>query len=161
MQAPSRATDEYGSPVFADPYEWPDAVMNESRGWEIYPKGIYDFGMKMTRDYPELDWFVSENGIGIEEQDAERDEQGRIVDPYRVAFVRDHLAWIARAIEEGARCRGYHYWGVVDCWSWNNAFKNRYGFIEVDLQRNYQRRFKQSADWLREVTATRTLHADI
>jgi len=161
VQAPARATDEHGSPVFADPYAWPDAVMNESRGWEIYPKGIYDFGMKMTRDYPELDWFVSENGIGIEEQDAQRDEQGRIVDPYRVAFTRDHLAWIARAIQEGARCRGYHYWGVIDCWSWNNAFKNRYGFIEVDLQRNYQRRFKQSSDWLRRVTATHQLEADI
>ncbi|MDO5710069.1 MAG: family 1 glycosylhydrolase, partial [Coriobacteriales bacterium] len=48
----------------------------------------------------------------------------------------------------------YHYWGVIDCWSWNNAFKNRYGFVEVDLQDNYRRRLKASAEWLRHVATT-------
>ena len=155
MQAPEHDVDEWGNPVFAQEYVWPDAVMNESRGWEIYPKGIYDFAMTMTRDYPDLDWFVSENGIGIEEHQAARTADGRIDDAaYRVPFVADHLRWIARAIDEGARCRGYHYWGVIDCWSWNNAFKNRYGFVEVDLQENYCRRLKASADWLRRVATT-------
>ena len=158
VQAPEYDTDELGNPVFARPYVWPDAVMNKSRGWEIYPKGIYDFAMTMTRDYPDLEWFVSENGIGIEEHRAARTADGRIDDTaYRVPFVRDHLRWIARAIAEGARCRGYHYWGVIDCWSWVNAFKNRYGFIEVDLTQGYERRFKASADWLREVTATHVI----
>ncbi|MDO4806528.1 MAG: glycoside hydrolase family 1 protein [Coriobacteriales bacterium] len=155
VQAPAHDTDELGNPIFADRYVWPDAVMNTSRGWEIYPKGIYDFAMTMTRDYPDLEWFVSENGIGIEEDHAPRDGEGHIEDAsYRVSFVRDHLRWVARAIAEGARCRGYHYWGVIDCWSWNNAFKNRYGFVEVDLTRGYERRFKQSATWLRQVATT-------
>ena len=155
VQAPKSEVDEYGNPLFAEPYVWEGAVMNKSRGWEIYPKGIYDFAMKMTRDYPDLTWFVSENGIGIEEADAKRGENGEILDAsYRVPFVRDHLTWVARAIEEGAKCLGYHYWGVVDCWSWNNAFKNRYGFVEVDLAHGYERRLKESAAWLRELTAT-------
>ena len=67
VMAPERDVDEFGNPLFAQDYQWPGAVMNKSRGWEIFPKGIYDFAMKMTRDYPELEWFVSENGIGIEE----------------------------------------------------------------------------------------------
>ena len=150
--------DEWGNPVFAQEYVWPDAVMNKSRGWEIYPKGIYDFAMTMTRDYPELEWFVSENGIGVEEHHAARTADGAIDDvAYRVPFVRDHLRWVAQAIAEGARCRGYHYWGVIDCWSWNNAYKNRYGFVEVDLQDNYSRRYKASAEWLRQVTSTRVI----
>ncbi|MBM6893276.1 family 1 glycosylhydrolase, partial [Enorma massiliensis] len=33
-------------------------------------------------------------------------------------------------------------------------FKNRYGFIEVDLMENYDRRPKKSAAWLKEVAAT-------
>ena len=61
---------------------------------------------------------------------------------------------IARAIEEGAKCRGYHYWGAIDCWSWNNAFKNRYGFVEVDLAHQYRRVPKESSDWIREVART-------
>ena len=128
------------------------------RASEIYPQGIYDFAMTMTRDYPELEWFVSENGIGIQEDHAERTEDGRIKDAaYRVPFVREHLRWIARAISEGARCRGYHYWGVIDCWSWNNAYKNRYGFVEVSLQDNYERRLKEAADWLRPVATTHVI----
>ena len=158
VQAPAQDVDEYGNPCFADPYVWKDAVMNKSRGWEIYPKGIYDFAMTMTRDYPDLEWFVSENGIGIEEDRAARTADGAIDDTaYRVPFVRDHLRWVARAIDEGARCRGYHYWGVIDCWSWNNAYKNRYGFVEVDLTHDYERRLKASASWLREVTATHVI----
>ncbi len=155
VQAPEHGTDEHGNPVFAREYVWPDAVMNESRGWEIYPKGIYDFAKTMQRDYPDLEWFVSENGIGIEEDRAERDDAGRIMDAsYRVPFVRDHLRWIAQAIEEGAKCRGYHYWGAIDCWSWNNAYKNRYGFVEVDLAHDYRRLPKQSSDWIRQVAKT-------
>ena len=158
VQAPKSDVDEFGNPCFAIPYDWPDAVMNESRGWEIYPKGIYDFAMTMKRDYPELEWFVSENGIGIEEHNATRNAGGCIEDvAYRVPFVRDHLRWVARAIAEGARCRGYHYWGVIDCWSWNNAYKNRYGFVEVNLQDNYNRHLKESADWLRRVATTHVI----
>ena len=76
---------------------------------------------------------------------------------YRVPFVRDHLRWIARAIDEGAKCRGYHYWGAIDCWSWNNAFKNRYGFVEVDLAHDYKRIPKESADWISRVAHTHQL----
>ena len=46
------------------------------------------------------------------------------------------------AIADGANCVGYHYWGLIDNWSWSNAFKNRYGFVEVDLMENYERRPK-------------------
>lgn len=38
VQAPASKIDQYGLPHFADEYVWPDAVMNESRGWEIYPQ---------------------------------------------------------------------------------------------------------------------------
>lgn len=154
VQAPASDTDERGNPVFASEYVWPDAIMNESRGWEIYPKGIYDFAMTMKRDYPDLEWYVSENGIGIEGEDSSKDADGVVQDDYRIDFVGQHLQWIARAIEDGARCRGYHYWAVIDNWSWNNAFKNRYGFVEVNLSDGYSRHLKKSAAWLREVATT-------
>ena len=65
--------------------------------------------------------------------------------------MRDHLEWIAKAIEDGANCLGYHYWGVIDNWSWCNAFKNRYGFVRVCLDDGYKRKEKKSASWIREV----------
>lgn len=98
-----------------------------------------------AKNYPDLEWFVSENGIGIMDEYKNRDAEGTIQDDYRVDFVRQHLEWVAKAIDEGAKCRGYHYWAVIDNWSWANAFKNRYGFVEVDLMDGYKRRLKKSA----------------
>ncbi len=157
VQAPKHSIDENNNPVFSDPYVWPEAKMNESRGWEIYPKGIYDFGMNLKKNYPELEFFISENGIGIENEDQFRNADGVIEDDYRVDFVKEHLEWVAKAIEEGARCVGYHYWAVIDNWSWANAFKNRYGFIEVRLQDGYNRRLKKSAQWLKKVAESKTI----
>lgn len=34
------------------------------------------------------------------------DENGTVQDDYRIEFVRDHLEWIAKAIEDGANCLG-------------------------------------------------------
>ena len=151
IQAPKEKTDENGYPKFSDPYIWPEAKMNIYRGWEIYPKGIYDFGMKMKEEYPDLTFFISENGMGVEHEERFRDAAGEIQDDYRIEFVREHLEWILKAIQDGAKCKGYHYWGLIDNWSWNNAYKNRYGMIEVDLMNNYQRKPKKSAAWLQEV----------
>ena len=155
VQAPSTPRNEHTSFVFSEPYIWPGRKMNESRGWEIFPKGIYDFGLKLKKEYPSRCFFISENGIGIQDEGQFRGADGRIADDYRKEFVNDHLWWVAKAIEEGANCKGYHYWAVIDNWSWSNAFKNRYGFIEVMLDHNYDRRKKQSADWLMEVSRTR------
>lgn len=53
--------------------------------------------------------------------------------------------------EEGSNCFGYHAWTGIDCWSWNNAYKNRYGFITLDLE-TQKRTVKKSGEWLRKVT---------
>lgn len=160
VQAPKQAKDAYGNPIFVEPYVWEQAHMNESRGWEMYPQGIYDLGMKFLHEYPDLQFFIAENGIGVKDEHTRRDEQGRIIDPYRIDFVRDHLIWLAKAIADGAHCCGYHYWGVIDNWSWCNAFKNRYGFVEVDLMEGYSRCLKQSAEWFKSVTTTHQIEVE-
>lgn len=157
VQAPSKKVDEYGNPVFADPYVWEGRKMNVHRGWEIYPKGIYDFGMKIKDECPGLEFFISENGMGVEGESKFIDSNGVINDDYRIDFVKEHLEWIAKAIEDGAPCKGYHYWGAIDNWSWVNAFKNRYGFISVDLTDGYKRKRKKSADWISKVAQTKVI----
>lgn len=151
IQAPIKQYDENGHYKFSDPYVWKDAKMNVHRGWEIYPKGIYDFGMKMKNEYPHLKFYISENGMGVENEAKFKGDNGEIQDDYRIEFVTEHLEWIAKSIEDGAQCLGYHYWGLIDNWSWSNAFKNRYGFIEVDLTNQYKRIYKKSAYWIKEV----------
>ena len=157
VQAPKNKVDENGNPIFADPYIWPDRKMNIHRGWEIYPKGIYDFGIKIKNECSELEFFISENGMGVEGENKFKDEAGVIQDDYRVEFVKEHLQWIAKAIQEDVKCTGYHYWGAIDNWSWSNAFKNRYGFIEVNLDDKYSRNKKKSADWISKVAETKII----
>lgn len=156
VQAPDLEFDKNGMPCISKPYIWSERKMNNYRGWEIYPKGIYDFGMKIKNECPDLPFFISENGMGAEKEDVFCDEKGVIQDDYRIEFIKDHLNWVAKAIEDGANCLGYHYWGAIDNWSWINAFKNRYGFIKVCLDDNYRRVEKKSASWIKEVARTNT-----
>ena len=46
---------------------------------------------------------------------------------------------------------GYHAWTGIDCWSWNNAYKNRYGFIGLDLK-TQKRTIKKSGFWYKELS---------
>ncbi len=73
-------------------------------------------------------------------------EDGQILDDYRISFIRDHLIWLHKALEENCQCRGYHLWTFIDNWSWSNAYKNRYGFIELELE-SQTRRIKKSGEW--------------
>lgn len=135
---------------FFDNYEMPGRKMNVYRGWEIYEKGIYDIAINLKENYGNIEWYISENGMGV--QDEERFiKDGRIEDNYRIDFIRDHLIWLHKAIEEGCNVKGYHMWTFIDNWSWSNAYKNRYGFIQLDLK-TQKRIIKKSGYWIKEVS---------
>lgn len=44
---------------------------------------------------------------------------------------------------------GYHMWTCMDNWSWTNAYKNRYGFIAVDLAQDGKRTIKNQVAGLK------------
>lgn len=136
---------------FFDYYAMPGRKMNEMRGWEIYEKGIYDILTNVRENYGNIECFISENGMGVQSEEKFRDEQGMIRDDYRIDFIREHLKWVQRAISEGSNVKGYHLWTFMDNWSWTNAYKNRYGFVSVDLQNEGKRSVKQSGYWFKQV----------
>lgn len=135
---------------YFDYYDMPNKRMNLSRGWEIYPKAIYDIAMRVKEEYQNIEWFISENGMGIMGEEAFKNEDGVIQDDYRINFIKEHLSWLAKAIEDGSNCQGYHLWTFIDNWSWTNAYKNRYGLVSLDLATS-QRTLKKSGYWLSEV----------
>lgn len=128
--------------------------LNPHRGWEIYEKGLYDIAMRMKNDYGNIPWFVAENGMGVENEERFKDASGVIQDDYRIKFIKDHLRWLHKAISEGSNCFGFHMWTFIDNWSWINAYKNRYGFIELDRKDNLKRRVKKSGHWIKNVAAS-------
>lgn len=131
------------------------ARMNVSRGWEIYPKGIYDILKIVQNEYRNIECWITENGMGVEGEEKYKGENKVIQDDYRIEFLSEHLAWVLRAIDEGVNCRGFLNWTFTDNLSPRNAFKNRYGFVEIDLEDNRRRRVKKSGYWVKELMETR------
>jgi len=137
-------------------YDKPGIRMNPYRGWEIYPEAMLDMCRIMKDEYKNVPWFVSENGMGVEGEEKYKDESGQINDDYRIDFYKEHLTYLWKGIEEGSNCFGYHTWAALDCWSWGNAYKNRYGFLAVDLK-TQERKLKKSAYWYKKLSDTNTL----
>ena len=129
--------------------------MNIYRGWEIYPKIMYDMAIRMKNHYNNFEWFIAESGMGVENEKQYKDETGMIQDNYRIEFIKMHLDWLLRGIQEGSNCKGYMLWAFTDNVSPMNAFKNRYGLVEIDLEDNRNRHLKKSAYFYQNMIQTR------
>lgn len=139
---------------YYDVYAMPGRRMNPHRGWEIYPEALYDIACNIRDNYGNIEWIVSENGMGVEGEEAFRGPDGTIQDDYRIEFIKEHLTQLARGIDEGSNCIGYHLWTFIDCWSWLNGYKNRYGLVELDRD-TQQRRIKKSGRWYKQLAEAR------
>ncbi len=145
---------------YYEEFDLPGKKMNPFRGWEIYPRIIYDFALRMKNEYGNKEWFVAENGIGVQNEGKYRDETGMIQDDYRIDFFKQHLYWAVRGVEEGCNLKGYMNWAFTDNVSPMNAFKNRYGLVEIDLEHDRNRRLKKSAYFFQQTIANRCFSYD-
>lgn len=134
---------------FFDTYDMPGKKINPHRGWEIYYKGIYDIAKNIQNNYGNVKWFIAENGMGVEGEEKFL-VNDQVQDDYRIEFLKEHLKWLHKAIEEGANCKGYHMWTFIDSWSWLNSYKNRYGFVSLDVNSG-KKTIKKSGLWFKEL----------
>lgn len=132
-------------------YEMLGRRMNPYRGWEIYPDCMYDIAMNIKDNYGNIPWYISENGMGVEGEERYINDDGIVEDDYRIDFFKEHLEFLHKGIKEGSNCFGFHSWTPIDCWSWCNAYKNRYGYIAVDLE-TQTKTIKKSGRWIKEVS---------
>lgn len=136
---------------YFDMYDMPNKKMNPYRGWEIYERGVYDLLINLRDNYGNIPCFISENGMGVENEARFIKEDGSIEDDYRIDFVAGHLRYVHDALQEGSNVKGYHMWTAIDNWSWTNAYKNRYGFVSVDIDNEGKRTIKKSGHWFKTV----------
>lgn len=142
---------------YYDKFELPGRKMNPHRGWEIYPNIMYDMAMRMKEEYGNIEWFIAENGMGVENEQQFKDASGIIQDDYRITFIREHLDYLLQAVEAGVNCTGYMLWAYSDNVSPMNAFKNRYGLVEINLDDNRNRQLKKSGYWFKQIITSRIL----
>jgi len=130
---------------YFESYIMPGRKFNSYRGWEIYEQGIYDLCVDIRDNYGNIESFISESGMGVaNEERFIRD--GQVQDDYRIGFIQNHLAYLHQAIADGCNIKGYHLWTFIDCWSWINAYKNRYGLVSLDIN-TQQRTIKKSGEF--------------
>jgi len=114
-------------------------------GWEIYPEGIYHL-LKDLKKY-HLPIYITENGLA--------DENDRL----RKDFIRDHLYWIWKAIQDGVDVKGYFHWSLIDNFEWEKKFEPRFGLIEINYQ-TLERKPRDSAFYYAEICKNNQLELD-
>ena len=98
--------------------------------------------------------FIVENGIPLDDK---IDGNNEIIDEERIAFFRNHIMQIKKAIHEDfVNVIGYTTWGPIDIVSVSTGEMNkRYGFIYVDKDNSgkgtLQRFKKKSFAWYKKV----------
>lgn len=124
-------------------------------GWQIDPKGLR-ISLNQMYDRYQLPIFIAENGLGA--RDAV-DTDGRVHDPYRIDYLREHVRQMGEAVVDGVDLLGYTMWGIIDIVSCGSIEMNkRYGVIYVDRDEagcgSNGRLKKDSFEWYRKCIAS-------
>jgi len=125
-------------------------------GWPIDPIGLRYVLNELYDRYQKPLWVV-ENGLGA--ADVVK-EDGTIEDDYRIAYFREHIKEMKKAVtEDGVDLIGYTAWGCIDLVSSGTGeMKKRYGFIYVDMDDkgngSLERKKKKSFDWYKKVISS-------
>ena len=118
-------------------------------GWEVDADGLHALLLRLRRDYGDLPVYITENGAAF---DGEEVVDGRVEDPQRVAYLRDHLAALERAVADGVDVRRYYAWSLLDNFEWEHGYSKRFGIVHVDYA-TQRRTPKRSALWFRDYIA--------
>jgi beta-glucosidase len=137
-------------PLRAEMVRQTQATYTET-GWEVFPQGLTDTLLWVKNRYGNPPVFVTENGAAF--FDPAETEQGRIDDPLRVEYLREHIAAVRAAIAQGADVRGYFVWSLLDNFEWALGYSKRFGIVHVDYS-TQQRTPKASARYYTSVIAT-------
>ncbi len=114
-------------------------------GWSIYPKGTY-FLLKELKKYAKP-IYITENGIA-DADDSKRED-----------FIREHLRYVHKAIEQGVDARGYFYWSLMDNFEWAEGFSKRFGLIDIDYD-TMERKIRKSASYYSKICKNNQIEID-
>lgn len=119
--------------------------------WEVYPPGLTRTLTRVRDRYGDIPLYVTENGAAF--YDPPKPIGGRIEDPLRVHYLREHLRAAREAIGQGVDLRGYFAWSLLDNYEWSAGYSKRFGIVHVDFE-TLERTPKDSAEFYAEVVRT-------
>jgi beta-glucosidase len=113
---------------------WFGPVPNGTRftdiGWPIDADALTEELVRLRQRCGDLDLYITENGACFDDTVA---ADGAVQDDKRVAYLREHLAAVRRAIDAGVKLRGYFVWSLIDNFEWAEGYSKRFGVVRVDF----------------------------
>jgi beta-glucosidase len=125
----------------------PEGIPRSPIDWTIEPDAFRDTLIEVSRRYGKP-VYVTENGYGSNVE--KPDDNGDVIDPGRIAFLRDYITALDQAIAAGADVRGYMVWSLLDNFEWEQGYRVRFGLIYIDYA-TLRRIPKASFQWFAEV----------
>jgi len=116
--------------------------------WEVFPEALTRVLVWIRDRYGNRPMYITENGAAF--QDPAHAIDGRIDDPLRVSYFREHLRAAHDAIAQGVDLRGYFAWSLLDNFEWSHGYGKRFGIVHVDFD-TLERTPKSSARFYSEV----------
>jgi beta-glucosidase len=143
--------DDSALPLRASNVRQPGSTITET-AWEVHPPTLSGVLRWVTEHYGRMPLYVTENGAAFYDPPSAAD--GRIDDPLRVRYLRDHLAAVWDAIQHGADVRGYFAWSLLDNFEWSLGYSKRFGLVHVNYE-TLERTPKASARYFSRVIRSR------
>jgi beta-glucosidase len=125
---------------------WQDA---SDMGWATVPGGL-ERQLRWIHSIADgLPIYITENGYARQDR---IEEDGRIHDTERIAYIRRNMEVCACLIKEGIIIKGYYAWSFLDNFEWSYGYAKRFGIVYVDYA-DQKRVLKDSAYFFRDVIA--------
>jgi beta-glucosidase len=126
-----------------------DGVARTDAGTPIVPHGLTDLLVRVRDDYGAPPVMITENGGVFPEP---------LHDAHRIAFIRDHVAALHDAVEQGVPVLGYCHWSLLDNFEWKLGYAQRFGLVHVDYE-TQERSVKDSGRYYARVVAANAVVA--
>lgn len=108
----------------------PGSLPRADNGWEIAPWCLGKFVRWLKAEYGDFPIYITENGMC----DNTAPIDGAVDDQPRVKHVRDMLAGLHGAIQDGVDVRAYYLWSLMDNFEWAEGNRMRFGMVYIDFE---------------------------
>ncbi|MBE0672565.1 MAG: beta-glucosidase [Anaerolineales bacterium] len=122
-------------------------------GWEVCAPALRRMLVKINRNYKLPPIYITENGSAFKD---EVSTDGKVHDPRRLDYLKQHFIQTRLAMQDGVDVRGYMVWSLLDNFEWGHGYTKRFGLVRVDYE-TQKRTVKDSGEWYAEVIRTNSV----
>ena len=116
--------------------------------WEVFPPALTRVLLWVKERYGDIPVYITENGAAFYDPPAPID--GRVEDPLRVEYFRQHLRAAHDAMRQGVNLRGYFAWSLFDNYEWALGYTKRFGIVHVNYE-TQERTVKSSGRYYSDI----------